>query len=242
VAPHADHLEDVVRKTLALQPDLPPVEVINKGQDNETIQLLLDKRYNTDIARLAPVDFIFVRYGINDRSYLADFRAIFPRTYHELIAKLRRDHPQASITLETIIPYRDEESTREVNLLIRDIAAEEGLPVLDTYACYSAELKKGPNTLTYRQVSLESVPLPYRASLPAGSIINGNTVCILDDTIDARLSDVPGWFADRHPNLAGYAVIGSELANYLAPQIRSMQTRQRSPATASTGLKANNGQ
>src|SRR5205807_299442 len=31
---------------------------------------------------------------------------------------------------------------------------------------------------------------------------------------------VPGWFADRHPNLAGYHVIGAEAAHFLAPLLR----------------------
>jgi hypothetical protein len=31
---------------------------------------------------------------------------------------------------------------------------------------------------------------------------------------------VPGWFADRHPNPAGYHVIGDEAAHFLAPLIR----------------------
>jgi hypothetical protein len=34
------------------------------------------------------------------------------------------------------------------------------------------------------------------------------------------LARVPGWFADRHPNLAGYHVIGTQIAGYLAPRLR----------------------
>jgi hypothetical protein len=45
-------------------------------------------------------------------------------------------------------------------------------------------------------------------------------VVVLDNQLDAHLRDVPGWFADRHPNLAGYHVIGDEAARFLAPLIR----------------------
>src|SRR4051794_16123430 len=41
IHPKADHLEDVVRKLLAAEPDLPPVEVVNRGQDGDTIHRLL---------------------------------------------------------------------------------------------------------------------------------------------------------------------------------------------------------
>ena len=44
VHPKADHLEDVVRKLLAAESDLPPVEVVNRGQDGDTIHRLLAGR------------------------------------------------------------------------------------------------------------------------------------------------------------------------------------------------------
>src|SRR5579883_3215569 len=51
-APKADHLEDVIRKLLAAEPDLPRTEVINQGRDGEYIQGLLAGRYEKDIAKL----------------------------------------------------------------------------------------------------------------------------------------------------------------------------------------------
>ena len=44
---------------------------------------------------------------------------------------------------------------------------------------------------------------------------------VLDNRLDAHFGDLPGWFADRHPNLAGYHVIGDETAKFLAPIIRA---------------------
>src|SRR3954466_1644040 len=88
-APHADHLEDVLRKLLAAEKDLPPAEILNQGRDGETIRGLLDGRYDREIARLPRVDFVLIRYGLNDRHRLSDFATRFPRDYHELIGRLR---------------------------------------------------------------------------------------------------------------------------------------------------------
>jgi len=49
-------------------------------------------------------------------------------------------------------------------------------------------------------------------------------------TLDAHLRNVPGWFADRHPNVAGYHVIGDEAARFLAPLVRA---RLKAPAAGS---------
>ena len=46
------------------------------------------------------------------------------------------------------------------------------------------------------------------------------TVEVLDNRLDAHFGHLPGWFGDRHPNLAGYHVIGDETAKFLAPLIR----------------------
>lgn len=220
MAPKADHLEDIVRKRLAGEPDLPPVEVVNQGQDNDTIQRLLAERYDRDVAGLPPLAFIFIRYGINDREYVPDFSAEYPRTYRELIARLRRDQPRAEIILETIIPYRDAVSTREVNDQIRRIASSEDLPVLDTHARYAEALTQGGNMLSYRVAPLEAIPAPLRALLPPEALLD-DRVCVLDNVLDAHLREVPGWFADRHPNLAGYHVIGEGLAQALATRLRA---------------------
>jgi hypothetical protein len=38
--------------------------------------------------------------------------------------------------------------------------------------------------------------------------------------LDGILGELPGWYADRHPNLAGYNVIADETARYLARLMR----------------------
>src|SRR3954471_23490513 len=64
-APKADHLEDVIRKLLAAEADLPPAEVLNRGRDGEFIHGLLQGRYDREIAPLPKIDVVLIRYGLN---------------------------------------------------------------------------------------------------------------------------------------------------------------------------------
>src|SRR5262245_7719910 len=76
--PSGPHLEDVVRSLLAAEKDLPPVNVINQGRDGEFIHGLLSRgRYDKDIAKLPGIDYVFVRYGLNDVGKREDFDANF---------------------------------------------------------------------------------------------------------------------------------------------------------------------
>jgi len=222
VQPKADQLEDVVRKLLAAEGDLPPVEVINRGEDGDTIHRLLAGRYEKHVAKEVPLDFIFVRYGLNDVGSLKDFKTEFPANYKKLIARLRTDHPRAEIVLETVIPYFSEEKDRLINDQVRAVAAEEKVAFLDQHAPYAAELKNGPHMLSYRRVALKAIPKKYHALIPPDAI-KGDTVAIMDNVLDIHFADVPNWFADHHPNLAGYHVIGKQIAGYLAPHIREKQ-------------------
>ena len=83
---------------------------------------------------------------------------------------------------------------------------------------YAAELKQGENMLNYRRVAITNIPERFHALL--GSARNGDSVVVLDNRLDAHLSAVPGWFGDRHPNLAGYHVIGDETARFLTLLLR----------------------
>lgn len=161
------------------------------------------------------MDFVLIRYGLNDQAKRQDFITNFPKDYKELIRRLRQDHPGCQVILETVIPYRVE----GINNLVRAVAAEEKLPLLDTHARFAAELKHGANMLAYRRIKLEKIPAKFRPLIPAGAIKGGDVV-VMDNLLDAHFKDVPGWFADRHPNLAGYHVIGDEATRFLAPLIR----------------------
>jgi lysophospholipase L1-like esterase len=229
VAPKADHLEDIVRKLLASNKELPPAEVLNQARNGETIHGLLTSRYEREIAKLPALDFILIRYGINDRVRREDFFTNFPQDYHKLVQRLRADHPKTQIILETIIPYLGAQRDADANYLIHRVAEAEKLPLLDTHARFAAEMKKqGANALTYRLLSVKKVPEQYHALIPEGAVHFGNLI-ILDNLLDAQLGDVPGWFADRHPNLAGYHVIGDEMARFLTPRLRAHGKASRNP-------------
>ncbi len=222
--PQADQLEDVVRKLLAAETDLPPVEVVNRGVNGDMIHLMLVRRYEKDVAKQPPFDFIFIRYGLNDVRHLANFAEEFPANYRKLIARLRADHPRAEIVLETVIPYLGAEKDRTINEQVRAVAQVEKLPLLDQYRPYAAALKNGPNMLSYRRLALSAIPRKYHALIPPDAI-KGEVVYMLDNLLDVHLAEVPDWFRDRHPNLAGYQVIGKELAGYLAPRLRDKHRR-----------------
>ena len=215
----ADHLEDVVRKLLAAEADLPPVEVVNRGQDGDTIHRLLAGRYEKDVAKQAKWDFVFIRYGLNDLRGLKDFETEYPANYKKLIVRLRADHPGAEIVLETVIPYLGDKNDKAINDQVRAVALAEKVPVLDQNTPYAAELKNGQNMLSYRRMSLKTIPKKYHALIPPEAI-KGETVFVMDNLLDIHLGKVPNWFADRHPNLAGYHVIGTQIAGYLAPRLR----------------------
>ena len=90
---------------------------------------MTDGRYDKDIAKLPGMDYVFFRYGLNDRGKREDSRRTFPKTSPALIARLRHDFPHAKIIPTTIIPYMAPEVDDEINSLIREGAEAEKLPV-----------------------------------------------------------------------------------------------------------------
>ena len=221
--PDGPHLEDVIRLLLATEKDLPPSEVINQGRDGEYIRGLLSSgRYDKEIAPLGGVDYVLIRYGLNDLGKREEFEVNFPKDYAELIGRLRRDYPRATIVPMTIIPYMTPERDEAINALIRKVAESERLTLFDVYARYRAELSHGPNMLNYRRYPLEKIPERHREWVKP--FVRGGQVVVMDNRLDAHFRELPGWFGDRHPNLAGYHVIGDESARFLAKLIREKKT------------------
>ena len=219
IKPKGPHLEKVIEQLLAAEGDLPPTHVIQSGVSGEYIRRLIDSgRYEKAASKLPGLDYIFVRYGINDRGRLKNFEEEFPKHFHELIALLRRDHPQALIIPTTNIPYSAEEQTSLMDRLIRKVAKKEHLAVFDLNPRYAAELKKGPNMLNYRRYPLAKVPKKYHELVKP--YVSGSSVLVMSNELDGILGHLPGWFSDRHPNLAGYNVIADETAKYLAKIMR----------------------
>ena len=84
--PEGPHFEEVIRQLLAAEKDLPPTNVINSGVSGEYIRRLFDSgRYDRDAAKLPGLDYVFIRYGINDRARREDFLVNFVNDFHELI-------------------------------------------------------------------------------------------------------------------------------------------------------------
>ncbi len=221
--PKGPHLEDVIRELLAEEKDLPPTNVINLGLSGEYIRRLLDSgRYEKAASKLPGLDYVLIRYGLNDNAYRENLSENFPKDYHELITRIKSDHPQASIIVMTVIPYGSEEVSLKLNTLNEQVAKAEGLPLFDIYPRYAAELKRGPDMLNYRRFPLEKIPENRREFVKPFVVPGAKpTVEVLDNRLDAHFGHMPGWYSDRHPNLAGYHVIGDETAKYLAPLIRS---------------------
>ena len=220
--PEGPHLEDVIRLLLAEEKDLPPTNVINLGLSGEYIRRLLDSgRYEKEASKLPGIDYVLIRYGLNDNAYRENLEENFPKDYHELIERIKVDHPQAMIIVMTVIPYGSEEMCLRLNKLNEQVAKVEGLTLFDIYPRYAEELKRGPDMLNYRRFPLEKIP-ENRREFVKSFIVPGAkpTVEVMDNRLDAHFGNLPGWFGDRHPNLAGYHVIGDETAKFLAPLIR----------------------
>jgi lysophospholipase L1-like esterase len=228
IVPQGPHLEQVIEQLLAAEADLPPTQVTNLGLSGEFIRRLLDTgRYDKVAAKLPGVDYIFIRYGPNDVNRRENFDLNYPKDFRELIARLRRDHPAAMLIPTTAIPLHadlavDAPKAKRMNDLVHQVAAEEKLTLFNLYPRYASEQAKGPNMLNYRRYDLAKIPEKFHAFVRP-FVIPGKEaqVVVLDNRLDAHFGQLPGWFDDRHPNLAGYHVIGDETAKFLAPLIRA---------------------
>ncbi len=223
LAPDEPQFEDMVRILLAREAGLPPVDVVNLGLSGEYIRRLLDSgRFERDVTAQPDAEYIFIRYGINDRAKREDFEAKFTDDYRELLARLRTEHPGAVLIPTAIIPYVDAAASARINGMIREVATSEQLPYFDIYPGYAAELERGPDMLNYRRFALSKIPEPLKhLAFPYLQPGQDPQIVVLDNRLDAHFGHLPGWYSDRHPNLAGYHVIASETARFLAPLIRS---------------------
>ena len=222
------HLEEVIRQLLAAEGDLPPCNVINLALSGEYIQRLVDSgRYEKLASKLPGLDYIFIRYGLNDNARRQDFTNNFPKDFHALLAQLRKDHPAAMLIPMTVIPFADAAGSARINALIRQVAAEEQLHLFDIYPRYAAEMERGPNMLNYRRFPLAKIPEKYHDFVKPFVSGNPPMVVVMDNRLDAHFGQLPGWFGDRHPNLAGYHVIGDETAKFLAPLLRERKVKEK---------------
>lgn len=224
--PQGPHVEQMIEILAAAEGDLPPLHVINKGLSGEYIQRLVDSgRYDKEVPGLPGIDYIFIRYGLNDYGRRMDFATNFGPDIQGLIGRLRKDHPQAKIILMSVIPYFDEARSEEVNKIVKQVAEQEQLPYFDIYPPYAKALQEqGANSLNYRRYPVDKVPEKYKELIK--QYVRGDRVVVMDNELDAVLGHLPGWYGDRHPNLAGYNVIAVETVKYLGEVLRAKKTAQ----------------
>ena len=222
VNPAGPHLEQVVARSLQAETGRPTstFDVVNQGRDGEFIEgVLSGGRYDKEIKGLGSFDYIFIRYGINDSVLRTEFETNFPKDYQDLIGRLRKDFPGATLVPTLIIPYLGEERDATINTLIHEVATAEKLPVFDVYSPYKEQLKAGANALNYRRYPLDKVPEGRRGL--AEGFVRGGAVTVMDNQLDVHFGDLPGWYGDRHPNLAGYQVIAAATARFLSPLLQA---------------------
>ena len=222
MAPDEPQFEDMLRIKLATEASLPACDVYNEGVSGEFIKRLLDTRYDKAVKTKPQADYIFIRYGINDIAKREKFTENFPKDFHELLERLKKDHPKAMLIPMTVIPYSPTALHDNINDLVKKIAKDEGLTLFDIAPRYLAELKKGPNMLNYRRYSLAKIPEALRPlATPYVQPGTDPQVVVLDNRLDGLFGHLPGWAGDRHPSLSGYNVIADETAKWLAPILRA---------------------
>lgn len=197
--------------------------VVNEGLDGETVAQFL-KRYDRTFRRNAPPDYIFVRYGVNDRkAYGADG---FRERMVELCDRLRSDYPHARLLLETGM-YVDYPAHYEFDRnpllqpiydVVRELGQRYGVPVVDIYERMRRETEQGNWDLRVRGYGVvdDEIPVlgPGQDHLHAG---------------DVR------WWTNIHPNPVGIRVIADEEVRVLQqhwPATLALPATEARPTTA----------
>ena len=206
--------------------ETPSVEVINSALGGETANSVVESgRYDQEIKPLGKMDYIYVRYGINDSFKRQPVEENFPKDYKILIDKLKADFPSAKIILTTIIPFLKEEGSTLINNIVKDIAKKENLEVFDVYPAYKKGLEThGENSMNVRFIPLADVPEEFKeVALPYSSYVNWkktDMVRVLTTELDPILGTIDGWYNDRHPNPMGYRMLAVETVQHLLPQLK----------------------
>jgi lysophospholipase L1-like esterase len=217
--PDDPRLEDIVKGTLQRTPGVPPVNVINLGLDGEDLhRFLASGRYDMAVTPLPRLDYVLIRYGINDVARLQNFDDRFPLLLRQLVGRVRHDFPRATIVLMTNVPFRGPETDARVNTAVKRACAAESLECFDLYASYYERSRQAPDAFTLRRYPLSAIPLSQVDR--AKPFVRGTDVVVMDTHLDAVFGRLPDWFSDRHPNRAGFQMIGEQIAAFLAPDLQ----------------------
>ncbi len=220
--------EDSMEQLFAGEDGVPPVEVFNLGLGGETAYSLLNSgRYDRDIKGIDNVDYVFVRYGINDWIHRESFDENFPVDMKNIITHLQEDFPSAQIILMTIIPFLwDEAYTITVNEHIVQIASDENLELFDIYTPYKEKMDEfGRNAFTVRFFPLNGIPENYHKLVEPYSKYyswkDADWLMVQSNEFDPIFGHLPNWYNDSHPNTTGYRLIADETVKYLLPKVKN---------------------
>ncbi len=229
VHPDASHLEQLIVELMACEEGMPPLEVINLGKGGETAASIFETgRYDKDVAPYVGegVDYVFVRYGINDWFKCKDLENDFPADLRKLLSRVQSDFPDAKCVPMTIVPFMPHEECVIINDMIKSVVADMELPLFDIYEPYNAYLlANGRNTLNVRGMPLDKVPTKYHEMFKDRTIhyksAKKDYMKVIDDgnQLDGILGKYKAWYSDRHPNLAGYHLIAAQSVEYLVKDL-----------------------
>lgn len=192
--------ETVLRHTLSQAYPHEPINVTNEGLDGESVAGFL-RRYRRTFARLPRPDYVFIRFGVQDRrKYGVEG---FRERLTEICDRLRHDFPAARIVLETGIyvdyPLHYEFDRNAVLQPLYDVIREVGqrhkLPVVDIYQRMKRETEQGNWDLRVRGYGVVDEEIP-----------------VLGAGLDPLHGHDVRWFTNIHPNPAGIRVIADEEA------------------------------
>lgn len=186
-------------------------------------------RYEEEIAPLKgrELDYIFVRYGINDWFKCKNLKKEFPKNLKSLLRRIEKDFAGARLIAMTIVPFMSFEECEVVNGLIAEVAKDMELPQFDIYTPYKeAVMKSGPDTYHVRRIDLEKVdrkkPFTYDYTQKGKT----RKVVMADDNIlDPVLGRYKEWYYDHHPYLIGYHLIGFETVEFLKKDIDKLKIK-----------------
>lgn len=199
-------LKNEARLAEALERRFPgeQIKIVNEGLDGEAVSGFL-RRYQRTMARYFEPDYLFLRYGVNDRR--TDGIGGFRTNLADLIERLRADYPRTRLLLETgmYVDYPahyawDRNAKMEpVYDAIRSLGGTYGLPVVDIYERLKAETERGNWDLRVRGYGVVDDYIPVLG--PGQDHLHGH---------DVR------WYTNIHPNPVGIEVIADEEARVLA--------------------------
>lgn len=180
------------------------VTVFNEGLDGEAVSGLL-RRYERTKARHPNLDYLLLRYGVNDRR--ADGVDGFRTNLRALLDRLRTDYPDTRILLETgmYVDYPTHYAwdrnavIQPIYDVVRELARSYGLPLVDIYKRMQAETMAGNWDLRVRGYGVVDDHIPVLG--PGQDHLHGHDV---------------SWFTNIHPNPTGIEVIADEEANVMA--------------------------